>query len=139
MTKAESAAGKDTDMYRDNYRMSLAQWMKQNNLPHVSDADQIFLGQAITSEEAVRVRRMLMRAYLTAEGMEVLSETTEFKYPCNMAFLGWFLKLFADGSTVYCDPQWQEHLCYTLTSDDRHAMQTMLEKNNRNSRRRKTH
>ena len=126
-------------MHRKNIGVSFAQWMKKNNLPNVPGAEQILLGQELTPEEALRVRRMLMRAYLDAEGMEVFAETAEFKYPSNVFFLGLFLKLVVDGAVDYRGNPWREQLCDTLTSDDRYAMQIMLDKNYGHSCRRKHH
>lgn len=116
-------------MHKANYEMTVAQWLEKNNLPNVPGTERFFLGQAITPEDAASLRRMLVRAYLDAAGMEIFAETVEFQYPHNVTFLGLFLKLVTDGVADYRGDQWRAQLCNTLTPDDRHAMLIMLGEN----------
>ena len=98
--------------------MNLGQWLKMNNLPNVPGSEQFIVGQVLTIEEAYRVRRLVKRAFLDSEGLEILSEQVEFEVPLNMLFLSVLMNLIKDGYLWLNEDKWKDTLCDTMTSDD---------------------
>ena len=77
--------------------MTLADWLRNNGYEASVEAEQIRVGQNLTQEEAIRVRRMLNRAYLDSEGLQVFGDWVEFTGKDHIPFLKLLLALIGAG------------------------------------------
>ena len=51
--------------------MTFANWLMDNKCPYVEAAEKYEIGQVLTKEEAVHVKRILMRSYLDDNDMRM--------------------------------------------------------------------
>lgn len=103
--------------------MTLAQWLHDKGCTAGPDTKDIWLGQALTKEAAIQIRRMVNRAYLDSQNMSVLADWVEFKYPSNIPFLTLMIQLIDAGTD--CDSNWQEVLYSTMDAEDLTSIRKM--------------
>ena len=99
--------------------MTLADWLRSNGYEANQESEQIWVGQNLTQEEAVSVRRILKRAYLDSEGLQILGEWVEFTGSDNIPFLKLLISLISarSGHTT----NWGRALYDTISLDELHS------------------
>jgi hypothetical protein len=101
--------------------MTFANWLMNNKYPYVEAAEKYEIGQALTKEEAVHVKRILMRSYLDDNDMSILADTVEFGKYSNMEWLDLFVDLMESSGGA-----WSEMLWSTLDEKDRTQCMAIL-------------
>lgn len=96
--------------------MTLAEWLRNNGYEASLEAGQIWVGQNLTQEEAIRVRRMLNRAYLDSEGLQVFGDWVEFTGKDHIPFLKLLLSLINEGPGR--TTSWGQALYDTITLEE---------------------
>ena len=104
-------------------KMTLAAWLQENGYRAGTSAEQILIGQMLTEETAIAVRRMVNRAYLDSINCGVLGDWVEFRWPTNVPFLRMMVDL-ADADTGY-ETNWYEVLYNTMSDYDIKTIQEM--------------
>lgn len=104
-------------------KMTLAAWLQENGYRAGTSAEQILIGQMLTEETAIAVRRMVNRAYLDSINCGVLGDWVEFRWPTNVPFLRMMVDL-ADADTG-CETNWYEALYNTMSDYDIKTIQEM--------------
>lgn len=95
---------------------TLAAWLQNNGYSAGTDAEQILVGQPLTKETAIAVRRMVNRVFLNSINCGVLADWVELSWPCNAPFLTLMIELIDAGTD--CDTNWQEALYNTMNAAD---------------------
>ena len=106
-----------------NNTQSLANWIEVNTHQIVPGAEQFYIGQALTSDEAGCVRRMLNRAFLDSVGLNIISEHFTMGFPTHVPFLQLFLRLVDAGH----EEHWKSSLYNVLTPDECELIKRGLE------------
>lgn len=103
--------------------ITMAQWLHDKGYAASPEAEGIWLGQALTKQTAVQIRRIVNRAYLDSQNMSVLADWVEVKYPSSIPFLTLMIQLIDAGTD--CDSNWQEELYSTMDSEDLKTIRKM--------------
>lgn len=96
--------------------MTLAEWLHENKCEANEEAEVIRIGQTLTDATAMRIKRILKRAYLDRENLSIVADRVEFLYPSNVPFLTLLINLVDAG--VECNTNWSEALYGTMTDHE---------------------
>lgn len=96
--------------------MTLAEWLRENKCSANDEAEEIRIGQMLTVDTAMRIKRILKRAYLERENLSILADRVEFLYPSNVPFLTLLINLVDAG--VECNTNWSETLYGTMSDHE---------------------
>ena len=105
--------------------MTLAQWLHEKGYPAGPETEDIWIGQALSEETALQIRRMANRAYLDSINCGVVADWVEFSWPCNVPFLTLMIELMDAGTD--CDTNWRQALYDTMSAEDLKAIIRTLE------------
>lgn len=105
--------------------MTLAQWLHEKGYPAGPETEDIWIGQALSEETAVQIRRIINRRYLDSLGLGVLGDWVEWKGKRNTRFLMLMLDLIDAGAGQ--DPKWQKALYDTMSTEELKAIVRTLE------------
>ena len=104
---------------------TLAAWLQNNGYGAGTEAAHILIGQTLTEETAISIRRMVNRAYLDSINCGVVADGVEFSWPCNVPFLTLMIELMDAGTD--CDTNWRQALYDTMSAEDLKAIIRTLE------------
>ena len=92
--------------------MTLVEWMNERGYTMSGNANQIVIGQDLTSEDAIKVRRTVNRAYLDSFGLHAIVDWVELAWPDDVAFLKLLVGLIDAGNE--CNTNWSNALSNTM-------------------------
>lgn len=104
---------------------TLAQWLHNKGYAAGPEAEDIWIGQALTEETALQIRRMVNRLYLDSLGLGILGDWVEWKSKYDTRFL-MLMQDLIDAGAGY-DPKWQKALYDTMSIEDLKAIVRTLE------------
>lgn len=107
--------------------VSLAEWLTDNGYVASREANRICIGEILTPEKAVCVRKILKRAYLDRLGIYFPVDMIALVGESNMRFLAMLTDVIAEG--IVFDTNWCDMLYDTMTPEDLNAIRNMMNNN----------